>query len=163
MKIPEKIKIGGFVYDIERPEQPFVSDSEALDGEHDFAEKKIRVAQRGCSEYQDVVFLHEVCHGIIECYAPEYQKEEFVEQFSKGLYQVLIDNPDVFDSAPSGVTINLDNCAAVVEAFGKFARASIRERADLTEDEKNFAYNIVLEYQMRFLRAYGKMEGSNNE
>lgn len=95
MIIPKKIKIGCFTYQVERPEKPFVSNGVAVDGEHSFSEKQITVAEIGCSEYQQVVFLHEVCHAIIAHYCADKQNEEFVEQFSKGLYQVLIDNPDI--------------------------------------------------------------------
>lgn len=99
MKIPDTIKIGGFTYDIKRTDGPFVSNAgSALDGEHDFAKKIITVSGNGCAEYQELVFLHEVCHGIIENYAStERQDEGFVEAFSKGLYQVAVDNPEVFN------------------------------------------------------------------
>lgn len=97
MKISDNVKIGGFVYDIDRPPDAFPSqDGRLLDGEHCFCDKKIKVAHRGCTEYQQMVLLHEICHAIIDCYTSEEQNEAFVEQFSKGLYQVIIDNPDIF-------------------------------------------------------------------
>ncbi len=97
MKITNKVKIGGFVYDVERRNEAFVGKSgTALDGEHSYAEKRITVAVSGCKEYQEVVFLHEICHAIIETYvSPAEHDEKFVEAFSKGLYQVLVDNPDI--------------------------------------------------------------------
>ncbi len=104
MKIPKQIKVGGFTYKIERPEGSFVSDDgTALDGEHSFSEKTIRVGTSGCEEYQGIVFLHEVCHAIIECYiGPEEHDEKFVEQFSKGLYQVLVDNEEIMKGGVDG-------------------------------------------------------------
>ena len=43
------------------------------------------------------MFLHEICHAIIEAYvSPDEHNERFVEAFSKGLYQVVVDNPDLF-------------------------------------------------------------------
>lgn len=57
--------------------------------------KTIRVSDNGCGDYQDVVFLHEVCHAIIAHYCADEQDEKFVEQFSKGLYQVINDNPEL--------------------------------------------------------------------
>lgn len=98
MNIPKQIKIGGFAYTVERPKNSFISnEGNALDGEHFFSKKEIKVAKSGCKEYQELVFLHEVCHGIIECYVSPYeQNEKFVEQFSKGLYQVIVDNPGIF-------------------------------------------------------------------
>lgn len=98
MNIPSLVKIGGFIYDVERPKGSFVGDSgTALDGEHCFSQKSIKVGTNGCAEYQQVVFLHEICHAIIDCYvSDEKQDENFVEQFSKGLYQVVVDNPEIF-------------------------------------------------------------------
>ena len=98
MNIPNRVKIGGFTYIVERPESAFVgSGSTLLDGEHSFTDKYIKVSKGGCQEYQNVVFLHEVCHAIIAHYTPiENQDEDFVEQFSKGLYQFLVDNQDIF-------------------------------------------------------------------
>ena len=99
MNIPQQIKIGGFNYHVERIDGAFVSDGAALDGEHRFADKKIKVSTNGCPDYQDLVFIHEICHAIIAHYTPELnQDEKFVEQFSKGLNQVLVDNPKVFES-----------------------------------------------------------------
>ena len=97
MNIPKQVKIGGFMYTVERPKNSFVSkEGNAYDGEHRFSKKEIKVAKSGCKEYQEVVFLHEVCHAIIDCYvSSDEQDERFVEQFSKGLYQVIVDNPDI--------------------------------------------------------------------
>ena len=96
MRIPDQIKIGGFTYYVDKVDGSFISNGAALDGEHSFSEKKIKVSTNGCGEYQDLVFLHEVCHAIIAYYMPtNEQDEEFVEQFSKGLYQVLMDNPNL--------------------------------------------------------------------
>lgn len=96
MRIPQQIKIGGFDYHVERVDGSFLSNGVALDGEHSFSNKTIKVGTNGCPDYQDLVFIHEVCHAIIAHYTPKVeQDEEFVEQFSKGLYQVLIDNPTI--------------------------------------------------------------------
>lgn len=99
MKIINKVKIGGFLYDVERTDGAFVGESgSVLDGEHSFSEKRITVSDSGCEEYQNVVFLHEICHAIIETYvSPDEHDEKFVEAFSKGLYQVLIDNPEMLE------------------------------------------------------------------
>ncbi len=98
MTIPNNIKVGGFVYDIERKEAPFAgSNGAVLDGEHSFGDKHITVSRSGCEEYQNLVFLHEVCHAIIDAYVSQREQDEaFVEQFSKGLYQVIVDNPQIF-------------------------------------------------------------------
>lgn len=99
MKIPNTVKIGGFTYNVERPDRPFIGCNGATicDGEHSYPDKYIKVVESGCKEYQDLVFLHEVCHAIISGYTSiQNQDEDFVEQFSKGLYQFLVDNPEIF-------------------------------------------------------------------
>ena len=96
MKIPSTIKIGGYNYNIERVDEAFVCDGDVCHGSHNFSDLKLRVSNVGCSEYQDTVFVHELTHGIIAVYCANQKDEEFVEQFSKGLYQVIIDNPEIF-------------------------------------------------------------------
>ena len=90
-----KIKIGAYTYDVEYREDSFIGPGgTVLDGLHSFCDKKIIVSKRGADEYIDTVLLHEICHAIVEIYvSPDKQDEHFVEQFSKGLYQVLVDNP----------------------------------------------------------------------
>lgn len=60
MKIPNKVKIGGYLYSVERPEKEFVSGNSICDGMHDFSNQEIRVAKTGTKAYQDTVFIHEV-------------------------------------------------------------------------------------------------------
>ena len=100
MKIPEKVKISGYNYNVSRPEEAFVSGGSACDGLHDFSKQEIIVAKEGNMAYQQTVFLHELTHGIIRNYCDgimsDYDEERFTEQFAKGLYQVINDNPDVF-------------------------------------------------------------------
>jgi hypothetical protein len=110
MNIPRYIKVGGFNYLVERPEEPFLSDSVLCDGDHNFINKIIRVAKNGTRDYQDLVFIHELCHAIISYFTPELEQDEkFVEQFSKGLYQVLVDNPKVFESAVTNAQLSESN------------------------------------------------------
>lgn len=98
MKITDKVKVGGFVYDVKREKGSFVgSNGQALDGEYSFSNKTITIGGNGCDAYREVVFLHEVVHAIIEHYvSPAEHDEQFVEQFSKGLYQVIQDNAEIF-------------------------------------------------------------------
>ena len=70
LNITEKVKIGGYMYDVQRPEAPFPSAdcSNVCDGEHNFSEQLIKVAFAGTKVYQDTVFLHEICHAIVAVY-----------------------------------------------------------------------------------------------
>ncbi len=134
MNIPKKIKIGGFEYAVERTEQSFVSEGTALDGVHNFAEKKIVVAENGCEEYQEMVFMHEICHGIIAHYLPGLDsEEEFVEQFSKGLYQVVVDNPCVF-------VVSADVFERISELEDKIKR--LTEALECSESEADMLANL---------------------
>lgn len=99
MKIPNKVKIAGYSYTVERPKESFPNGVTVCDGVHLFTEQIIKVAKSGSEEYQNTVFLHELVHGIIGSYCGEISEqlnESFTEQFSKGLYQVIVDNPEIF-------------------------------------------------------------------
>ena len=101
INIPQKIKISGYDYKVERVERAFVSNGSACDGLHDFSKQEIVIAYEGNAAYQQTVFLHEVTPGIIHNYCEgimsDYDEERFTEQFAKGLYQVIKDNPEIFN------------------------------------------------------------------
>ena len=48
-----------------------------------------------------MVFLHEMIHGVFAAYCDRTisaaNEEKLVEQISKGIYQVIIDNPEIFN------------------------------------------------------------------
>ena len=98
MKIPDRVKIAGYDYTVERFDESFTSADGTIlcDGEHQGANQIIKVVNKGTEEYQMTVFLHEVIHAIIHSYTTNEQDEGFVEQVSKGLYQVIKDNPEIF-------------------------------------------------------------------
>lgn len=101
INIPQKIKVSGYDYKVERAERAFVSNGSACDGLHDFSKQEIVVACEGNAAYQQTVFLHELTHAIIQNYCEgimsDYDEERFTEQFAKGLYQVIKDNPEIFN------------------------------------------------------------------
>lgn len=99
MNIPKKVKVGGFTYDVIRPNAPFPNGDSVCDGLHVFAEQQIMVSDTGSPNYQYLVFLHELIHAIIGNYCGEMDsatEERFTEAFAKGLYQVIVDNPEIF-------------------------------------------------------------------
>lgn len=97
--IPDTVKIAGCVYSVEREDRSFVNGSNVVDGTYSFFDQKIKVVREGTEAYQSVVFLHELMHGIIENYCPSIvsaaDEEKLVEQISKGLFQVITDNPEI--------------------------------------------------------------------
>ena len=99
MKIPAKIKVAGYDYKVIRCDEAFALDAQVCDGAHNFSKQEIKVAKTGTEVYQNTVFLHELVHAIISSYCSNISEEineQFTEQFSKGLYQVITDNPEIF-------------------------------------------------------------------
>lgn len=97
--IPDTVKIAGCVYTVEREDKAFVHGGSVVDGTYSVYDQKIRIAREGSEDYQSITFLHEVMHGIIENYCPNIvsvaDEEKLVEQISKGLFQVITDNPEI--------------------------------------------------------------------
>lgn len=103
MNIPNAVRIGGYRYEIERPEGPFYTDSGDLcDGLHVPNVQVIKVAKDGNDEYQKTVFLHECLHAIIYTFCgnlvSDDDEEKLVENLAKGMYQFIKDNPSVFEN-----------------------------------------------------------------
>lgn len=100
MNIPKSLRVAGFKYNIERPDSSFIVNGDLCDGVHEFGQQLIKVARTNSEEYQQVVFLHEMAHAIVANYCSgildDDTEERFVEQFAKGLYQVLNDNKTIF-------------------------------------------------------------------
>ena len=101
MNIPKSIKVAGFVYEVELINKPFANNqAQFCDGQHIPTDLKIKLCTEGKKSYVDTVFLHELIHAIIYSYCsgilPDDTEENFTEQFAKGLYQVIVDNPYVF-------------------------------------------------------------------
>lgn len=99
MNIPSKVKVAGYDYLVERPPSTFLDGAQAVDGLHNAGSQCIKVARIGTDDYQNTVFLHELLHAIIYAFTPDEQDEKFVEQVSKGLYQVIKDNPEIFSDS----------------------------------------------------------------
>lgn len=102
MKIPSKIKIGGHQYKIIFP---YVF-TERFDrcGDHDFSTKTIRITEtegdvKRANSGIVVTLIHEILHaidgnsGYDMFYGEEGEKR--IEAISEGIYQVLVDNPEL--------------------------------------------------------------------
>lgn len=99
MKITDKVKIGGTIYQVDRNTRPCKNDIN-VDGEiiYDMGTIKLRQGLEENSDYVNYVFLHEILHGIFNHMCVE-QNEELIEKISKGLHMVIKDNPDIFGGA----------------------------------------------------------------
>lgn len=98
MQIPNKVRIGGIDYRVKRKPNPTdgnnlcygVFDSEhcciELNSERDLHPDRL-----------NVTFLHELLHGAIHGSAIESDDEEaLVGAMARGLYQIIKDNPRIF-------------------------------------------------------------------
>jgi heat shock protein HspQ len=94
MNIPDKVKIGGLIYDVSIEKGVChglnkaygTCDYEALEIsiEKDYSEQKIKQT-----------FWHEVMHAIDNEYHAGLSEKQ-IDQMACGLYSVIVDNPDIF-------------------------------------------------------------------
>ena len=102
MKIPSTLKIGGHQYKIVFP---YVF-TERFDrcGDHDFSTKTIRITEsdgdiKRANSGIVVTLIHEILHAIDQTTGHDMfrgnEGEKHIEALSEGIYQVLINNPEL--------------------------------------------------------------------
>jgi len=103
MKLPSKIKIGGHNYKIR---YPYIFDKDNLTGQYCPETDEIKIKQITLSgaiqseTSQILSFFHEILHAINGIYCmynlgKECNTEDLIDALSEGIYQVLIDNPEL--------------------------------------------------------------------
>jgi len=100
LKIPNNIKIGWRDYTVEFIEERIDEDEELLDGEIDFSNHIIYINNDLLNEDEKIVtFLHEMIHGIFysQSHLEWGDNEELVGAVSEGLFQIIKDNPRLFN------------------------------------------------------------------
>ena len=97
MKIPKKLKIGGFIWEIKNNEEVNL-EANAFGSTH-FRKQKIFIDPTETQQKKEQCLIHEVFHaiwwqtGLLERYKETKEKEEeIIQALSNGLYQVLKDN-----------------------------------------------------------------------
>jgi hypothetical protein len=96
MNIPNKVKIGFKDYVVNRVDGPVISDRLVCYGDITYDTGVIRLQNVDLSEdMEQCAFIHECVHGIDDV-AETNLTEEQVEKFSKGLYALIKDNPEIF-------------------------------------------------------------------
>lgn len=100
MNIPRKVRISGIDYIVKQVEQPVCVDGRQCCGDIDYDHNTIRIdISYGSPTSHACTLFHEIVHGIVhdrEIYFGEGADEEsIVEAFARGLYQVLVDNPEL--------------------------------------------------------------------
>lgn len=105
VNIPKKLKIGGHQYEVIFP----YTFTERFDmaGDHDGDTKCIRISaldggnMRRADSAMAVTFIHEVLHAIDDMSGHDMflgnDGEKRIEAISEGIYQVIVDNPQLFE------------------------------------------------------------------
>lgn len=100
MRIPEKIKIGNFVYDVEVTDYPILHEGMLCQGLCDSENQMIQLAADLTKQNMERVFLHELIHAIHMDRGLDLgeQTEVIVDELAKGLHQVINDNTGLFST-----------------------------------------------------------------
>jgi hypothetical protein len=94
MKITDKVKIGGQIYEVAR--LAIVDEQNRnTDGQIQYGEGIIKLQDTLKGDYADYVFIHEIMHGIFEYLCME-NNENVVDKLARALHMVIKDNPDLF-------------------------------------------------------------------
>ena len=97
MVIKDKIKIGSMEYEVKKTDKPILLDNQVCNGIIDYENLFIEINKNRATQKQEETFIHEILHGIINDRNLILEDEEMiVEEISKGIYQVIIDNPEIF-------------------------------------------------------------------
>lgn len=98
MNIPEKVRIGSCVYDVEFTENDLVAGGKEVYANIDYNFNKININTRIAGKQQnELSFLHEIFHGIVRERNIELDDEELiVEELARGMHQIIKDNPEIF-------------------------------------------------------------------
>lgn len=99
MNIPGVIRIGSCYYDVEFTNEVMTLNKVEVSGIIDYNNHVIQLRSSiGDVQQQEQTFLHEVVHGIVRDRSLDLGENEemIVEEISKGLHQVILDNPRMF-------------------------------------------------------------------
>ena len=96
MTIPQKVKIGGKVYDVERTDNLY--NGTGYSAEIDYNELKIRIRPSAQAK-MEADFIHEVMHGIHDFLGYTEHDEKKIDELANALHMVITDNPGVFATA----------------------------------------------------------------
>lgn len=94
MQIPKKIKIGALTYEVEITDN-LSGGSANCSAEISYRDLTIRVCPMARAR-METSFLHEVVHGMADAMGFVEHDERLVDTMSQLLYQVIQDNPEMF-------------------------------------------------------------------
>jgi hypothetical protein len=94
MQVPEKVKIGGLVYDVVETEN--ITLGTDYNAEILYASLKINLRPMARAQ-KERTFLHEVLHGIFDNLGyTGGDDEKRVDELAGALYALIVDNPKMF-------------------------------------------------------------------
>lgn len=94
MKITDKVKIGGQIYEVKRPMVCY-PDNRNTDGRIEYGEGIIKLQSNLKGDYLNYVFIHEIMHGIFD-FIGEDNDEQLVDKLARALHMIIKDNPEIF-------------------------------------------------------------------
>lgn len=101
MKILETLKISGKDYTVKMSADTLTMDGKQLFGKCSFGKQCINIdTSLQADDGQKETLLHEILHAIAsdrEINFGDADEELLINQFAKGLYQLIKDNPDMFN------------------------------------------------------------------
>ena len=95
MKIPQTIKIGGKIYDVEITDKLNLGNVN-YSGEIDYINLVIRVCPSAEGKMQ-TDFIHEMLHGVFDHLGYVNHNEKKIDELANALYMVIQDNPQIFE------------------------------------------------------------------
>lgn len=94
MKIPNKVKIGGKVYEVHITNKLDMGNIN-YSGEICYQDLIIRICPQA-QQKMEADFFHELVHGILSHLGYCEQDEKKVDELAQALYMVVQDNPEIF-------------------------------------------------------------------
>jgi hypothetical protein len=107
VNIPRKVKVGGYTLKVKHVN---MIDGGDTGGSFSFGTNIIQLARQTMHVVlgkkkktrisvvcREEFFLHELLHGIDQFYNGDTLTEKQVENLAKGLHQVIVDNPEMFE------------------------------------------------------------------
>ena len=94
MNIPNRLKVGGKIYTVEKTDKLTIGDR--FMGECIYTELAIRIVPCKAKQMEEVTFLHEMVHAILNHLGYTNHNEKKIDELANALHMIIVDNPDVF-------------------------------------------------------------------
>lgn len=132
MEIPSEVKIGNINFEVVKTKNNLVFEGDPVDGIISFEESKIELGVLNRSQQViEETFIHEVIHGIFGYMSIE-QNEELIIKISKGLHQVIKDNPEIFKNEVA-MDISKSDSISIEIIIGEVERRMVGALFDMSK------------------------------